>query len=144
MNKTLMVVGLTGAMAFASTMPAMAINKEWSAALGFLGGMLATRTYDYNHSQGYGRGGCGPRYYAPPPPPPCAPPVYVQAPPPTVIVQQQPVYIQQPAGHYEIRQERQWVEGSWRYEQLDCNTYRKVWSPGYYQTVEVKVWVPGY
>lgn len=141
MNRTLMLVGLTGAMAAASAMPAMAINKEWSAALGFIGGVLATRTYDYNHSyRGYGGGGCGPRpYYVQQP---CPPPVYVQpCPPPTVVVQQQPVYVQQPSGHYEIRQEQQWVEGVWKYEQVGCNTYRKVWCPGYYRSVEVKVWV---
>lgn len=148
MKRTLTIAGLTGAMALAATTPAMAINKEWSAALGFLGGVMATRTVDYHRSQqGYYRGGYGSGYgggcrpvvvqqsY-------CPPPVVVQsyAPPPVIV--QQPVYVQQqPSGHYEYREEQQWVEGSWRYEEIGCNTYRKTWCPGFYKTVRVQVWV---
>lgn len=150
MKRMLMLVGVTGAMAVASAMPAMAINKEWSAALGFLGGVLVAdhathhRSYDYS----YGRGGCDrPVYvqqtYCPPPP------VVVQQCPPPVVVQQcsQPVYVQQPVvvqqaqGHYEYRTEQRWIPGTWTYEQIGCNQYRKVWTPGYYQTTQTKVWV---
>lgn len=143
MKRTLMMAGLAGAMALTAATPAMAINKEWSAALGFLGGVMATRTMDYHRSQyGYGRGGCDRPYvvqqsY-------CPQPVVVQtyAPPPQVIVQQQPVVVQAPpSGHYEWREEQQWVEGSWKYEQIGCNTYRKTWCPGFYKTTRFQVWV---
>lgn len=144
MNTSWKLMGLTAAMIGANSMPAMAINKEWSAALGFIGGVMATRAHDYRMIQR--GGGCGPTYYSPPPQVYQRPPVYVQnCPPPQVIVQQQPVYVQQPqvveTGHYEIREEQQWVPGQWRYEQIGCDTYRKIWEPGYYRTVRTKVWV---
>ena len=142
MNASWKLIGLTAAMLGANAMPAMAINKEWSAALGFMGGVLATRAHDYRMMQ---RGDCGRSvYYAPPAPVRYCPPPVVQSCPPTVIVQQQPVVIQQQVvetGHYEWREEQQWVAGQWRYEEIGPNTYRKIWEPGFYRTVRSKVWV---
>jgi hypothetical protein len=139
MKSKLALMGLTAAMVAGQATPAMAINKEWSAALGFLGGVMATRTYD--HHREYRReyyGGCESRGYDYPPQQ-----VIVQQ-PPTVIYQQAPVIVQQPAvqqGHYEWRDEQQWVPGEWRYEEIGCNTYRKTWCPGYYKTVRTQIWV---
>ncbi len=129
MKKMMMLVGLTGAMAVAGAMPAQAINKEWSAALGFLGGVLVS---DCAHG---GWGGPRERYG----PPPCERPVYYA--PAPVYVQQAPIIVQQPSGHYEYREEQQWVPGFWQYQQIDMNTYRKIWVAGHYQPVQVKVWV---
>ena len=135
MKRMMMLVGLTGAMAVAGAMPAMAINKEWSAALGFLGGVLVERGVEYRHGGyggGYYGGGCArpvvvEQTY-------CPQPVYVQSCPPPVIVQQ-------PQGHYEFRQEQRWIAESSHFEQIDVNTYRKVCIPGHYETFNVKVFV---
>lgn len=102
------------ALAIATT-PCMAINKEWSAALGFLGGVVATKAFD-NHREHYERHNV---YYCPPP---------------------QTVYVVQ-SGHWEVIQEKVWVPGQWIFQEIGPNTYKKVWQEGYYKIVEKRVWV---
>lgn len=102
------------------TSPCMAINKEWSAALGFLGGVLTTKALDNcNRHVEY-------RQY---------PNVYYVNPQPTTII------YTQPSGHWEVIQEKIWIEGTWVYEQICHNTYKKVWKEGYYKIVERRIWV---
>ena len=139
MKRMLMLVGVTGAMAVASAMPAMAINKEWSAALGFLGGVMLADHVDHHRSYDYDYVRCDRPVYVQQTY--CPPPVVVQQCPQPVYVQQQPVIVQQQQGHYEFRTEQRWIPGIWTYEQIGCNQYRKVWTPGYYQTTQTKVWV---
>lgn len=146
MKRAWLVMGLTGALAVAGTQPASAINKEWSTALGFVGGLIVGSHIERDRD-------CGPRYqrYSPPSY------TYEQR---TVYVPQ-PVYIEQPRyeaprceppppprceprGHYEYREERRWIEGSWRSEKVGCNVIRKTWCPGRWETTTVKVWVPGW
>ena len=132
MKRTMMMIGLTGAMAVSGSLPVMAHGcGNWgAAALGFLGGVIVERSAE-GHRGYYG----------------CERPVVVQENycPQPVVVQTyapQPVYVQQqPSGHYEYRQEQQWVPGESHFEQIDVNTYRKVSCPGHYVTVQTKVWV---
>ena len=118
MKRALTMVGLTGAMAVAAAMPAMAMNKDWAAGLGFLGGVLVGEAT---------HGGAG-----------CEHQVYCQLAP---VVVQPAVIVEQPGGHYEFQREQQWVHGYWQHEQIGCNAYEKVWIPAHYQTVTVKIWI---
>ena len=106
----LMIIGLIVALA---ACPCMAINKEWSAAIGFLGGVLTTKAFD-NHQH-------------------CE----------KVYIQQQPqqVYYVAPSGHWEYINEQIWVPGTWVYQEIGPNTYQKIWREGYYQTITKKIWV---
>ena len=110
---------------------AQAINKEWSAALGFVGGMLVANNYNGYRS-------CPPRqvYVRES----CPPPVVVReyCPPPRPVVIERRVS----SGHYEYETRQVWVDGQWNYEDIGCGRYRKVWCPGYYKNVQVRVWVP--
>ena len=136
MKNMLITAGLTAAMAAGPVMSAQAINKEWAAVAGFVGGVLVANAANCN-SQTY--------YYSPPPPPP--PPVVYHQPAPVVHH-----YHHQPApvvryehaprrGHYEYRTERIWVPGAWVYQDSGCGSRRRVWQPGYYQTSREKVWI---
>lgn len=130
---------LAGAILLIGTGPAaQAINNEWSAALGFLGGVMLANTIFY-----------------PPPPPMVAPPPYppreVVYTAPAPIVVERPVYYSPPPtvvretparGHYEIRQRQEWVPGRWITESTRNGRMRQVWEPGHYRMVKVKVWVP--
>jgi hypothetical protein len=128
---------MAGSMLAGPVKPAEAINKEWSAALGFLGGVLVANNANCNRSY-YSREVVyqqpvvyrQPVVYQ-------QPVVYERAPCPAPVIIRE-----QPTGHYEYREHRQWVAGRWVYEEIGCNTYRKSWQPGYYKTVTVKVWVP--
>ncbi|MCB1070425.1 MAG: hypothetical protein H7A43_04985 [Verrucomicrobia bacterium] len=99
--------------------PAQAINKEWSAAAGFVGGMLFNQAIQCDrtvvtHQQS--------------------------------VVEYRPqrrVYIEEPepCGYWEVRREKVWVPGCWEYIDLGCNRYRKEWSEGYYRWDTRRVWV---
>ncbi|MCB1101810.1 MAG: hypothetical protein KDL10_05580 [Kiritimatiellae bacterium] len=98
--------------------PAEAINREWSAAAGFVGGMLFNQAINCDRT------------------------VVVQQP----VVRHyghREVYIEEPepCGYWEVRRERVWVPGCWEYIELGCNRYRKVWNEGYYRWETHKVWV---
>ncbi len=129
MKKSLMTASVAAAMMFGQSMPAQAINKEWSAVAGFVGGVLVANAVN-----------CGPRttYYQPAPVVYQAPTVVVHEPPPRIVRYERP---SRPSGYYEYRSERVWVPGRWVYEDLGCGRERKVWEPGYYETVQNKVWV---
>ena len=129
MNRTMSMLALAGVMAAGQAMPARAINKEWSAALGFLGGVLVSEAMR-----------------------PCPPPVYREAPPrygppdyyygrpphePVRVIVEPP----RPSGRYEVREEQVWVPGRWVYERTECGQTRRVWQEGYYRTVRTRVWV---
>lgn len=137
MKNYLITAGLTAALTAGSAMPAQAINKEWSAVAGFVGGVLVANAANCNTRT----------YYR-------APTRVVYQPAP-VVYQQAPVvhhYHHQPAvvvhheraprrGHYEYRTERIWVPGMWVVHDDGCGRSRRVWNPGHYQTSHEKVWV---
>lgn len=119
----------------------MAINKEWSAVLGFAGGFLTAQVvngpkehieykpYYHNHQ---------PHYQVPPS---CHPPVVISK-PPICFPRPQPVYVTPyPQGHWEYIEEKTYIPGTWIYQQIGPNTYQKIWQEGYYQVVVKKVWV---
>ena len=127
MKSWIVVSLLTLGLMVGPSMEAKAINKEWSAVAGFLGGVLVANNHHYRQS--YRREA---RCYT-------AQPVVVQqqyCPPPVVVVQQ-------PSGHYELQERQVWVPGTWVYQEIGPNTYQKVWQPGCYKTETVRVWVPG-
>lgn len=142
MKKNWMTAGLITILGAGSIMPAQAINKEWSAVAGFVGGVLVanaahrpSRTYYVNEPAVVYRPApvvVERNYYYAPPPRPVVRRVqyerYECAPPPP------------PSGHYEYRTEWIWVPGCWVYEDTGCGS-RQVWQPGYYETVRNKVWV---
>lgn len=115
MKKTLMAAILAVGLAT----PALAINKEWSAVLGFLGGYMVAN------------GGLCQRTYS------CEP--VVVAPP--VVYER--VIIEEPVvtGHYECRLQQLWVPGCWSCVSTPCGYVRRVWNPGYYRVEYVQVWV---
>lgn len=109
--------------------PAAAINKEWSAALGFLGGVLlanAARCDSVTYERVYERPVVVER------------PVIIERP----VVRREVIVERPPRGWWEYRERRVWVPGRWRYEgRHGC---RRVWEEGYYRTELVRVWVtPG-
>ena len=130
MKKTLLAVA-TGSLILGQTMPAQAINREWSAALGFLGGVVTANAF------GGHRTVVQERVY-------CPPPVYRE----TVVVRQPmycppPVIVEQPVvtGHYEWREQQVWMPGRWVTFEGCGGQLRQEWQPGYYRTERVQVWV---
>ncbi|MFH0953747.1 MAG: hypothetical protein V1873_05415 [Verrucomicrobiota bacterium] len=122
MKSWTIVMMVVAVLVLSQPLQASAINKEWSAVLGFLGGYMVAN------------GGLGQRAY-------CDEPVVIQ----------RPVYVEQPVvreviveepGHYEYREERIWVPARWVIMESRCG-YERVWQPGYYQVETIRVWVPG-
>lgn len=94
-----------------SSYSAKAINKEWSAALGFIGGVLVSEAY-YNNM---------PRtrtvYYEP---------TYRHC---------------EPHGYYTTRTERYWVSGKYITRYSDCGIRYTEYIPGHYEYRDVRVFV---
>lgn len=120
MKSMLMTAGLTAAMVTGSAIPAKAMNEEWAAVAGFVGGVLIANAANCS-SRSY--------YYE-------SAPVYRE--PPRHVVHYE--YERPSRGRYEYRTERVWVPGYWTRERSHCGT-RNVWQPGYYETTREKVWV---
>jgi hypothetical protein len=119
------IAGLSAVILAAQSMPAQAINREWSAVAGFAGGVLVANAFHHNRG-----------YYAQP--------VCYQRPVQQVIYQPvQTLVYQEPVrtGYYEWLTERVWVPGCWVYEDRGYSAPYKIWQPGYYTTVRNKVWV---
>jgi hypothetical protein len=140
MKKTVSIASLALAVWSAQVLPAQAINKEWAAVAGFVGGVLVANAANHHPA---------PRtvYYSQPAVV-CPPaPVVVHHPAPVVYHQPAPVvehhyhYRHQPRGYYEYRTERVWVPGSWVHHPSPCGSRRQTWQPGYYSTQRNKVWV---
>ena len=125
MKKTL-VMALIAGILLAPAIRANAINREWSAALGFLGGWMVAN------------GGLCPRTVVVHEQA-CVEPVVVERP----VFVERPVIVERPipAGHYEYREERIWVPGSWEYVETRCGNVERVWREGFYRTEMIKVWV---
>jgi len=126
MNKSMITLGLAAALLTAQSIPAKAINREWSAVAGFAGGMLVANAI--SHHRNYSRQVV---YHQP---------VHQQViyqPVERVVVRERPVE----TGYYEWRTERRFVPGYWVYEDMGCGNRRKIWEPGYYKNVRVKTWV---
>ena len=128
MKKGLIIAGLAVAVTFMQVQPVQAINKEWSAVAGFVGGLLFANAAN-----------CSPRYeqrvtYSQPVQRKV---VYQQPVQTTRVVYEEPVQ----TGYYAWRTKRVWVPGRWVYEQTPCGTQRKVWYQGHYKTTRYKVWV---
>lgn len=98
---------------FLFTIPAQAINKEWSAGLGFLGGVLVANAYD-NH---------------------CAPT--------RTYYESRPVYVEhyEPRGYYTTKTERYWVPGRRVIRYTECGRRYYEYEPGHYEYRDVQVWV---
>jgi len=134
MKKSMITLGLTACMLTAQSMPAIAINKEWSAVAGFAGGVLVANAISCN--RGYSRQVV---YQQPVQHVVYQQPVQqvVYQPVERVVVHERPVQ----TGYYEWRTERRYMPGFWVYEDMGCGNRRRVWQPGYYETVRVKSWV---
>lgn len=121
MKKVSIAIVLAAVLVMGQAIPASAINKEWSAVLGLLGGYmvanggLSQRTVVYETT-----------------------PVVVERPVVRQIVVEEPVDM----GHYEYRDQRVWIPGRWVLIEGPCG-YERLWKPGYYQVSQVRVWVPG-
>lgn len=116
--KKVLTVSLVTALIVSLATPAKAINEEWSAVAGFVGGVLAAKAFDNGTT--YQKSYCSTprieRYYYEPMP--C-----------------------EPRGHYEYRTERVWISGRRQVEYDNCGRRREYWTPGYYETYQTKVWV---
>mgnify|MGYP001767324374 CR=1 FL=1 len=119
MKKTMLATLLMGVLVAGPAMQASAINREWSAVLGFLGGYMVAN------------GGLCPRTVY-------QEPVYVERP-----VYRETIIVEQPVvtGHYEFREEQIWVPGFWESIPLRCGRVDRVWHEGYYRTEMFRVWV---
>jgi len=119
MKKIIWTTALLTALAAGPAMQASAINREWSAVLGFLGGYMMAN------------GGLCPRTVY-------QEPVYVERP-----VYRERVVIEEPVvtGHYEFRERRVWEPGFWECIATRCGREERVWHEGYYRTEMIKVWV---
>ena len=122
MKKMLITAGLAAAMVTGQAQTANAMNEEWAAVAGFVGGVLLANAASCNTPTV--------RYYEP------ARVEYRHYEPPRRIARCDA----QPRGRYEYRTERVWVPGYWTYDS-DCGGRRQVWQPGYYETTRSKVWV---
>ena len=126
MKKSLVTCGIALVLAGAQVQPAKAINEEWSAVAGFVGGVLFANAANCNRSYSYQ-------------------PSTVVYREPAVVYETQPTYVvrhrPEPQGYYEWRTERIWVPGCWVYEDDGCGYRRKIWQSGYYKTNRYKVWV---
>lgn len=119
MKKTMLTVVLMGVLAVGPAMQASAINREWSAVLGFLGGYMVANG-----------GLCSRTVYQEPL---CVErPVYHE----TIIVEK-PVI----AGHYELCERRIWEPGFWEVLVTRCGREQRIWHDGCYRTEMVQVWV---
>ena len=133
MKKSYFTASLALAMALGQVTPAKAINEEWAAVAGFVGGLLVA-----NASQGHSTRYTHTTYYQPAP-------VVVHSPPPVVIYEPPSHHVVRyhapppPRVHYEVQTRRVWVPGRWVYEDTGCGRPRKIWEPGYYDTVREKV-----
>ncbi len=118
MKKTLFILALAAVVLVSQVQPAAAINKEWSAVLGFVGGYLVANACDSRtvvHEQ-----------------------VVVASPPCSqVVVVEEPMIV---TGHYEMQPQQIWVPGCWTRVCGPCG-YRSVWTPGYYRVEYIQVWV---
>ncbi|HMO52693.1 MAG TPA: hypothetical protein PKE26_15995 [Kiritimatiellia bacterium] len=134
-TSNLITMGLAAALVAGMSTPARAMNKEWAAVAGFVGGVLvANSAYCRPATTVYHQ----PRVvYQQPVVVYESAPVVVHQRPSRVVVRHEPVR----RGYYEWRTERVWVPGTWIYEDLGCGSRRKIWQPGYYETVRNKVWV---
>ncbi|MFH0915985.1 MAG: hypothetical protein V1912_06005 [bacterium] len=114
-----MILVWTAILMVTAFQPAQAINREWSAVLGFLGGYMVAN------------GGLSQRAYS------CEP--VVVAPP--VVYER--VMVQEPEamGYYECQPQQVWVPGWWSSVRTPCGYVRRTWNPGYYQVQYVQVWV---
>jgi hypothetical protein len=137
MKKRWITAGMAMAMALGQATPAKAINEEWAAVAGFVGGLLVANASQGHSSTRYTHT----TYYQPAP-------VVVHSPPPVVIHEAPPRHVVRhrpapppPRGYYEVQTRRVWVPGRWVYEDTGCGRPRKIWEPGYYDTIREKIWV---
>lgn len=132
MKRMWMTLGLATAIAAGQAMPARAINKEWSAVAGFVGGVLAANAYRNTRCERTTV------VYQQPVQTVTYTPVQtvIYQPVERVVVHEPPP----PTGYYTWQTERVWVPGCWVYEDYGCGR-RKVWQPGYYTLQRRQVWV---
>lgn len=114
----MMLTGLV-ALGVATPRPAQAINEEWAAVAGFVGGVLFSEASRCDRTVVVER------------------PVYERR------IVHRPVIIEEPepCGYWEVRKEKIWVPGNWTYVDIGCGRYRKVWNEGYYRWESRRVWV---
>lgn len=112
MKRTILVSILLG-LFLVSSATTNAINKEWSAVLGFVGGVVVANSFD-NH------------------------PVHRD-----IIIERQyrPYYAEYPTGHYELRTRQVWVPGEYQYVYGRHGRVQRVWASGYYRIERCRVWV---
>ena len=119
MRKTMLAVVVTTALWVGPAMQASAINREWSAVLGFLGGYMVANG-----------GLCQRTVYQEP--------VYIERP-----VYRETIIVEEPVvtGHYEMQERTIWEPGFWEVIVTRCGREQRIWHDGCYRTEMVKVWV---
>ena len=115
--KNAVVGGMLAAACAAAPMEARAINEEWSAVAGFVGGLLVGRAYQNECAPSRGEVIIHRTEYRSPPCEPVA------------------------TGHWEYRQTRRWIEGYWTVSYRECGRSYEHYVPGYYKYEQTRVWV---
>jgi len=127
MKKLVLISVLTGGLLLAPQ--AQAINEEWAAALGFIGGVLVAKSSDYDRET---RVVVREEIY------------HIERP----VMAYRPrrrhcdrTEIAVPSGYYEIRTERYWIPGRRIITRDHCGRKAIRYTQGYYDYREIKVWV---
>ena len=147
MKKLVLISVLTGGLLFAQQ--AQAINEEWSAALGFVGGLLVANASNCDREtrvvvreERYHRPiimGDVKMVYSPRT---RAAPLYYRARPHRSTRRHcDRTEIAVPSGYYEIRTERYWVPGRRIITRDHCGRKAIRYTQGYYDYREIRVWV---
>ena len=119
MSRISIVLIVVAVLVAGQVQPASAINREWSAALGFLGGLMVANG-----------GLCQRTVYQEP--------VYIERP-----VYRETIIVEEPVvtGHYEMQERTIWAPGYWEVIVTRCGREQRIWHDGCYRTEMVKVWV---
>lgn len=125
MKRKLLLAGLIPLMLVTTTPRAQALNPEWAAVLGAVGGFYLADRFA-------GPSTC----YAAEPEGLTLQDAYYTRHYPSSYFASSPR-----SGHYEIIVRQTWVPGRYIYTRTGCNRYRRHWNEGYYQTAQVRIWV---
>lgn len=112
--KKIMMSSIIGLACFAMPIESQAINKEWSAVAGFVGGLLVADAFNDSrvehrtvyHDYGYQNNNC-----------------------------------YQPRGYWKTVHDRRWVNGRRDYYYDHCGRRQYTWTPGYWTTYTRQIWV---
>lgn len=122
MLKSIITIGLV-CVCVCTPPKANAINEEWAAVAGFVGGMLFQAASQNSHVIHQPQQVV---YHTPEP------------------VYQRPQRICRPRGHWEVVQHREWVPGYWSWSIDKCGRKTRRYINGYWDYTTERVWVAAY